>query len=101
MERAVGPKTTFLGRCDDQPAGTLFVALDGDIAMVHAVEVSSPHRRKGLAKHMMAAAAFWAQDRGARHLALLTTKENGAANPLYASLGMDVVGSYHYRQLPE
>lgn len=101
MDRVRGAKTTVLGRIDDAPAGTLFVACDGDIAMVHAVEVLIRHRRKGLARHMMTAAAFWARDQGASHMALLTTKANAAANPLYASLQMDVVGSYHYRNLPE
>lgn len=101
MDRAPMPKTTILGRIDDAPGGTLYVACDGDIAMVHAVEVLPTHRRKGLAKHMMTAAAFWAADQGATHMSLLTTKANGAANPLYASLQMDVVGSYHYRKLPE
>jgi len=101
MDRAPMPKTTVLGRIDDAPGGTLYMACAGDIAMVHAVEVHPNHRRKGLAKHMMTAAAFWAKDQGATHLALLTTVANGAANPLYASLQMDVVGSYHYRKLPE
>lgn len=101
MERAPEPKTTIFGRMDDQPAGTLYIGLDDDIAMVHAVEVLPAHRRKGLARYLMAGAAFWARDRGARHMALLTTKANGAANPLYASLGMDVVGQYHYRKSPE
>ncbi len=101
MDRAPMPKTTILGRVDDCPGGTLFVVCDGDIAMVHAVEVLPAHRRKGMAKHMMTAAAFWARDQGAKYMSLLTTKANGAANPLYASLGMDVVGQYHYRNLPE
>lgn len=101
MHRAPMPKTTILGRVDDAPSGTTFVACNGTIAMVHAVEVLPLHRRKGLAKHMMTAAAFWARDHGATHMSLLTTQANKAANPLYASLQMDVVGSYHYRKLPE
>ena len=101
MDRAQAPKTTILGRIDDAPGGAAFVACDEEVAMVHAVETLPQHRRKGLAKHMMAAAAFWARDQGAKNLALLTTQANGAANPLYTSLQMDVVGSYHYRNLPE
>lgn len=101
MERAHMPKTTILGRLDEQPASTLFVGVHDSIAMIHAVEVLPQFRRKGLAKELMAAAAFWAKSKGATQMALLTTTANGAANPLYASLGMDVVGSYHYRQLPE
>jgi len=101
MERCKTTKTTVLGRADDTAAGTLYTAIDGDIAMVHAGEALQTHRRKGLGKHMMAAAAFWAKDQGARYMTLITTKANSAANPLYTSLGMDVVGHYHYRQLPE
>ncbi|SEW39438.1 Acetyltransferase (GNAT) family protein [Cognatiyoonia koreensis] len=101
MERAKGQKATILGRVDDRPAGTLYVACENDIAMVHAVEVLPEYRRRGLARYLMSAAGFWAIDRGMTHLALLTTQANTAANPLYASLGMDVVGQYHYRKLPE
>ena len=32
--------------------------------------------------------------------ALLCTRGNAPANALYARLGMDVVGQYHYRQAP-
>ncbi len=101
MERARRPKTTLLGRENDQPAGTVFVGIAADCAMIHALEISSAHRKKGLARHLTRAAAFWAQDNGADYLTLVTTQANIGANALYSSLGMTLVGQYHYRTLPE
>lgn len=101
MGRAAVPKTTILGRRNDQPAGTLYIGISDDCAMVHAVEVSAAHRRHGLARQMMVAAAFWAQAHGARWLTLVATRANTNAHVLYTSLGMGVVGHYHYRILPE
>ncbi len=101
MGRAAQPKTTLLGRVDDTPAGTAFVAIAADCAMIHALEVATTHRRKGLAGHLTRAAAFWAADQGASYLTLITTKANTGANALYTSLGMTLVGQYHYRTLPE
>ncbi|WP_333714506.1 GNAT family N-acetyltransferase [Yoonia sp.] len=101
MDRARPPKTTLLGRIDDRPAGTVFVGIAADCAMIHALEIATDHRRKGLARHLTQAAAFWAQDNGAAFLTLVTTQANAGANTLYSSLGMTLVGQYHYRILPE
>ncbi|WP_341367901.1 GNAT family N-acetyltransferase [Yoonia sp. BS5-3] len=101
MDRARHPKTTLLGRLNDQPAGTVYVGMAADCAMIHALEVAKEHRRQGLAAHMTRAAAFWAQAQGAAYLTLVTTRANDAANALYTSLGMTLVGQYHYRILPE
>ena len=97
MDRAPEPKTTLLGRVDDTPAGAAFVGIDGACAMLHALEIAAPHRRKGLARHMTRAAAFWARDNGAAYFTLMTTQANVGANRLYSSLGMTRVGQYHYR----
>lgn len=101
MDRARQPKTTLLGRLNDKPAGTVFVGIAADCAMIHALEIGADHRRQGLARHLTTAAAFWARDHGATYLALVTTQANVSANALYSSLGMTVVGQYHYRTLPE
>ncbi len=101
MDRAHPPKTSLLGRIDDTPAGTSYIGIAADCAMIHALEVDEAHRRQGLARHLTQAAAFWAKDQGASYLTLLTTQANDAANALYSSLGMTVVGQYHYRTLPE
>lgn len=101
MDRVRGLKTSIFGRTDDRPAATLFVALHGDIAMLHALEVAPVFRRRGLAQQLTRAAAFWAQGQGATIFSLLATTGNGAANALYQGLGMTDVGRYHYRALPK
>lgn len=101
MDRARPPKTTLLGRIDDRPAGTVYIGIAADCAMIHALETAVAYRRHGLARHLTRAAAFWAKDNGADYLTLVTTVANEAANTLYSSLGMTLVGHYHYRTLPE
>ncbi|WP_281858511.1 GNAT family N-acetyltransferase [Litoreibacter halocynthiae] len=100
MERVTGPKTSILGRISDRAAGCAFVAMHGATAMVHAVEVLPDYRRHGLARNMMYAAARWAKEQGAEHFSLVTTGSNVAAQSLYSSLGLSVVGRYHYRMKP-
>ena len=97
MDRVTGPKTAILARNADQPAGAAFVAIHEKIAMIHAIEVSQAHRKQGVGRNMLRAAAHWAQDQGATHLALAVTRANLPANNLYTSLGMSVVGHYLYR----
>lgn len=98
MERANTPKTVFLARHNDRPAGVAFAAIHNAIAMIHAVEVSEFARKQGNGTKMMCGFGNWAQDNGARFAALAVTKENFAANALYAKMGMSVVTSYHYRR---
>ena len=97
MDRVTGPRTTLFGRVDDRPAGTLFVAIHGRTAMLHALEIAPDHRRKGLARHLTVAVARWAQAQGATRFSLLVTAANAGANALYAGLGLGEVGHYHYR----
>lgn len=101
MDRARQPKTTLLGRLNDRPAGTVYLGIAADCAMIHALEIAADHRRNGLARHLTVAAAFWAKEQGADYLTLVTTRVNDGANALYSSLGMSLVGQYHYRILPE
>lgn len=97
MERVTGAKAALLGRIDDRSAGMAFVACHGTEAMVHALEVRDSHRRQGLGRNLLHAAANWAADQGATRLSLVVTRQNTAARSLYARLGMGVVGQYHYR----
>lgn len=97
MERVTGPKTALLGRTGDRPAGVAFVACHGAEAMVHALDVRESSRRQGLGRHLLQAAANWAAGQGATRLSLVVTRQNTAARALYARLGMQVVGQYHYR----
>nr|WP_227754409.1 GNAT family N-acetyltransferase [Stagnihabitans tardus] len=97
MERVKGPKAVILARSDDKPSGAGFVAVHGATAMIHAVEVRPAMRRRGAGRHILLAAAAFAAEHGARTLALAVTEGNSAARALYSSLGMQVVGQYHYR----
>jgi len=97
IDRAMEPRTAILGRSGDRPAGTAHVAIAGGIAYLHAVTVVPALLRRGTARNIVAAAGAWAQSTGAEWLALAVTRENVPARALYASLGMQVVGHYHYR----
>lgn len=97
MDRVAGRKTTILGRTADKPSGTAFVALHDETAFIHALEVRPTLRRQGAARQIVCAAAHWAAEHGADRLALAVTEANASARALYASLGMQVVGNYHYR----
>jgi N-acetylglutamate synthase len=100
MDRA-RTKTGILARWNEKPAGVAFVAIHDDVAMVHAVEVLNYQRRQGVAQWIMRRAAYWAQDQGAKTLAVLTTAANTPANTLYQRLGFQQLAGYHYRAAPE
>ncbi len=100
MERVSVPKVSILGRRSDTPGGTAFIAVHNGVAMLHALEVASSQRRKGVAETIMKGAANWAVDIGASWLALAVTRANGPANGLYDKLGMSVATNYHYRRAP-
>jgi ribosomal protein S18 acetylase RimI-like enzyme len=97
MDRVAGPKAAVLARTGDRPSGAAFVALHGDEAMLHALEVRESQRRQGAGETLVRAAANWAASEGAHQLSLVVTEQNIAARALYARLGMKVVGQYHYR----
>jgi len=97
MRRTKGPKAHMFSRFSDAPAGCAFVALDGDVAMLHALAVRAPFRREGVARRIMGRAAVWAQENGATSLALATTSENRPAQGLFSGIGMHILGHYHYR----
>ncbi len=99
MRRAAGHKTSLFGRVQNRPAATGFVAIHDRIAMIHALEVLARNRGQGLGRHLTCKAAIWALAHGATHISALCTKANTAANRLYASLGLRLVGKYHYRKL--
>jgi GNAT superfamily N-acetyltransferase len=97
MDRVGGPKAALLGRADDRPAGVAFVACHGAEAMVHALAIRKSARRQGLWTSLLHGAANWAEEEGASRLSLVVTRQNAAARALYARLGMEIVGHYHYR----
>ena len=101
MHRACMPKAGFVSRWQDKPAGTSFIAMHDGISMIHAVEILPFQRRQGLGRWLMQRAAFWTLDNGGHTLTVICTDQNAAANGLYSSLGMSVVGRYHYRILSD
>ncbi len=97
MHRATEPKTGFISRWQDKPAGASFVGMHQGIAMVHALEIVEHQRRNGLARWAMRRAAYWTLANAGETLSVMCTVENTAANALYTSLGMRRIGGYHYR----
>lgn len=96
IDRVPQPKTAILGRTGDRAAGAAFVAIHDGIAMVHAVEILVPWRRRGLAEWMMRQAAFWAEEQGAARMGLAVSRGNVAAAALYRKLGFQDVAGYGY-----
>lgn len=99
MARVAGPKAAILARRGDRVAAVTFVACDGAVAVIHALEVAPAMRRSGVGRTILHGAANWASGLGAETLALAVTAANTPARTLYTSLGMQGVGHYHYRQL--
>lgn len=97
MARAMGPKTTVMGRLGNHPAGTGFIAAHEGTAMVHALEVLPRFRRQGLARNMMVALARWAEEAHIAQLCLLVTTANAPARALYTAMGFEEAPGYHYR----
>ena len=96
MRRVALPHTALLGRVQDRAAGAAFVALDGPVAMVHAIEIAPGFRRKGLATWLVRKAAEWAQDNGATRLGLAVSRANTGARALYDRMGFAEIGGYAY-----
>lgn len=96
MLRVPQPKAAILGRTEDRAAGSAFVAIHGNVAMIHALEILSDWRRKGLASWMMRQAAFWAAENGADRLGLAVSRGNEAAIALYCHLGFREAAGYAY-----
>ena len=101
MHRATCPKSSFLGRISDKPAGVAFAGIAQECAMLHGLLVAKETRRQGLAAYLTQATAVWGQSQGAKWYTLAAVAGNKAANALYTSLCMSVVGQYHYRIKPD
>ena len=97
MQRSKGEKTTILGRASNKVAGCAFVSTYNGISMVHSIFVHPNFRLKGLGRYMLYKSAQWAKERGSLHITLQVTEQNKGARSLYSNLGMEVIGSYHYR----
>ena len=96
MPRVTLPKTSILGRHADRAVGAAFVAADGPVAMIHAIEIVPGFRRKGMATWLVRKAAEWAQAQGATRLALAVSRRNASARALYDRIGFAETGGYSY-----
>ncbi|SDE70160.1 GNAT family N-acetyltransferase [Limimaricola pyoseonensis] len=92
MQRTPHPRAVLRG-----PDACAFVVCHDEVAMLHALEVAAPARRRGAGRTVMAMAAGWARTQGAAHLALAVTRANAPARALYARLGYAELARYHYR----
>jgi GNAT superfamily N-acetyltransferase len=99
MDRVKTHKTTIFGRINAKPAASAFVAVSNEVAMVHALVVDQKCRQQGMGKFVMQKVGSWAYQMGAESVVALCTEKNCSANILYKSLGMQVIGKYHYRVL--
>jgi ribosomal protein S18 acetylase RimI-like enzyme len=62
-------------------------SLDGDWLCLHSLEVHPDHRRRGLARQVLAELLDWGASRGARTAWLHVESDNAPALGLYEGLG--------------
>jgi GNAT superfamily N-acetyltransferase len=74
--------------------------VDRDWSFFADLTVQPPHRRRGLARVIMADAARWAAERGATVMLLQVESGNGPALRLYESLGFERHHRYRYLVAP-
>lgn len=96
MGRIDLPRTALMARLDDRAAGAGFVAADGPVAMIHAIEIPPAFRRRGLAGWLVRKAAEWALQNGAPRLGLAVSRANTGARALYDRLGFTEICGYSY-----
>ncbi|MGY1813754.1 GNAT family N-acetyltransferase [Blastococcus sp. SYSU D00820] len=88
-------------RLDPAPAPLAAVArgvvTDGWLG-VSALTVAEEHRRRGLARAVMAALTRWGAEQGARWVYLQVTSSNAPARALYRRAGFVEHHRYHYRR---
>lgn len=64
---------------------------------VAAMEVDPAHRRRGLARQVLATIAAWGLERGDRATYLQVAEANAAARAAYGAMGFTPHHGYHYR----
>ncbi|WP_293786437.1 GNAT family N-acetyltransferase [uncultured Aeromicrobium sp.] len=98
VARAVleGPERVGFAMLEDVAIGRVVVT--GEWAGLAAVEVAAEHRRRGLARRIVAAALAWAAQRGADKAYLQVSADNIAALRLYEHFGFTTHHEYVYLQ---
>lgn len=77
-------------------AGAVRAAVAGELLHVSRLAVRPEHRRRGLARALMAAAGVWAAERGAIECVLQVSVDNAPALALYEALGFHEHHRYRY-----
>jgi len=91
------PEQVFVSVVDgDRTVAVGRGSLGGGWAGVSAVEVDTEHRRRGLARLVLARLAPWAAQRGARSMFVQVGETNDAAVRLYESAGFTRHHQYDY-----
>lgn len=83
-------------RQDGKVVGSGRAALSGDWVGVHALDVAPEHRRRGLARRMLAELLEWGGEQGAATVWLHVETDNQPALALYESLGFRTHHSLRY-----
>lgn len=99
VERVPAPRMLFSGRQDGRVIASGLSVLDGRVASVQCMATLPAARRTGAARAVLAAIEAYARAGGAERLYLQTDLANSAAMTLYASVGFEIAGRYHTREL--
>jgi ribosomal-protein-alanine N-acetyltransferase len=76
----------------EEAGGMLLARIAGDEAEILTLAVAPDERRRGIGRHLVAAAQEFARQRGARAMFLEVGMTNAAARSLYATAGFVEVG---------
>jgi len=82
------------------PAALAYGAIHDGLLCYESVITGPRHRRRGLARRVIAALASWAKEAGAEGACLQVEAGNAPARALYASFGLSELYRYHYRREP-
>jgi len=81
---------------EGEPLAEGRAVLDGDWLGVHELKVRLEHRRRGLARDVVATLLEWGAERGALTAWLHVESDNHPARALYDSLGLGVHHTVRY-----
>ncbi|MFC0410298.1 GNAT family N-acetyltransferase [Roseomonas elaeocarpi] len=90
------PGCWLLHRVGRQPAAAAHAVADDSLCGFFDVATAPAQRRRGLSQGVLASAAAWGLEQGARHAWLQVSPGNAPALALYARLGLREVYRYRY-----
>ena len=98
-----GTSIVLLGECNERTVGYLMARVSGEEGEILNLAVLPGHRRRGLARELLAEAIHRMRGFGAREAFLEVRESNTAALALYAARGFRPVGvrPRYYRSPPE